>query len=375
MTDPRKSHHNLLRPARSLVAAALLALALVPSSAAAATYELRPVTTLQQDSGWTVTPSGTTVDAALAAPVTQPATPSTTGANLIASSTAAITAAVGVAAPPLAANESVAGATAWIFASTGNGQPLTISLRTGATTIGTAHVAAGGPSGWLSVTAAGPLSASQVGDLSIALTSSGRNARALATTVYVAYVELTTTGAPATAGGGGVAGGGGGGGGGAAGTTTGAGAGGGGAGGGATTGNPGLVTSFLPSLAAPSIAASSRPIVVSARATSLPIGLSCPAVAVGGCHGMLTLTLSAPHARYGRASARIARCGRGCRTIGRAPFNIARGQRQNVHVHMAVRGNRLFGRSKQITITAKTTVHDVSGSFHSSSAQIIVRRG
>jgi hypothetical protein len=355
VTDPPSSRsgrsYRPLAPAPlalALTAALALALTLIAAPAGAATYQLRPNATLQQDAGWGVTPSSMTADQVLAAPVLQPAGPSTTGPSLAATSGSGNFTIVGVPAPALAANETVTGATVWVYASTGTSRPLQLSLQSGSTALAKATIGAGKEAGWASATASGPLTAAQAGQLSIALQSQGGSGNATATTVYAAYLELSTSGAQTSGAGGGSNGGG-------------------ASGGGATV----PLADLPPSLAPPDIAAPSNPVPLPAAARTISVVLHCPAAAVTGCHGTVTLRFGARNAQL---IAFAARCGRGCRTIGSGNFNIAAGKSKRVKVHMSVSTRRLFGHHRAVAVSETTTVRTGSGRLLSNTAIVVLTR-
>jgi hypothetical protein len=286
-----------------------------------------------------------TADAVLAAPALQPAAPSATGASLSSTAGSGSSTIVGVAAPALAATETVTGATAWVYAATGAGQPLNISLEAGSTSLATTAIGANKPAAWFSVTANGPLTAAQIGHLSIELRSQGSSQSA--TTVYAAYVELSTSGAQ----------------------TSGPGS---GTGTGGSNGTDATIplASLPPSLAPAAIAAPSNPVQVSAARTIVVV-VRCPAAAITGCHGTITLRLGVRNAQL---IAVAARCGRGCRTIGGGSFNVAAGKTKRVKAHMTVSTRSLFGNRKSVVVAEMTTVHTPSGQLLSSTAVVVLKR-
>jgi hypothetical protein len=127
-----------------------------------------------------------------------------------------------------------------------------------------------------------------------------------------------------------------------------------------------MVTSVFTSLLSSSHPALGDPparVVLSVRSVTVKrngvavIPLGCPASAVGGCRGRITITIHIvePHAR--RAGA--ARCARGCRPLAGANYEARAGQRIRVRVHIASFGRQLLTnrRSVHVTLTA-TSVAD-----------------
>jgi hypothetical protein len=239
----------------------------------------------------------------------------------------------------------VTSATAWIYAATGPGQPLNISLQAGSTSLAATGIGANKPAAWVSVTASGPLTAAQLGHLSIGLRSQGSGQGAA--TVYAAYVELSTNGAQTSGTGSGT-----------------------GIGGSSGTDASVPLASLPPSLAPPAIAVPSNPVQVSAARTVVVV-VRCPAAAITGCHGTITLRLGVRNAQL---IAVAARCGRGCRTIGGGSFSVAAGKTKRVKAHMTVSTRSLFGHRKSVVVAETTTVHTPSGQLLSSTAVVVLRR-
>jgi hypothetical protein len=91
-------------------------------------------------------------------------------------------------------------------------------------------------------------------------------------------------------------------------------------------------------------------VTVSHGVALIPLG--CPASAVGGCHGRITITVQVAEPRARRAGA--ARCARGCRPLASSNYEASAGQRVRVRVHIASFGRRLLAnrRSVRVTLTA-----------------------
>ena len=127
--------------------------------------------------------------------------------------------------------------------------------------------------------------------------------------------------------------------------------------------------------ATPTPGAPSAPVavVISARSISVSshaevsLSVSCPADAVGGCHGRITLLLDEPTAGAGRAYA--ARCARGCRPLGSANYQARAGQTKRVRVHIASVGRRLLAQRKTLRVTLVAT--QVSGA-HTATTELRV---
>jgi YVTN family beta-propeller protein len=85
----------------------------------------------------------------------------------------------------------------------------------------------------------------------------------------------------------------------------------------------------------------------------VPIRLTCPTSAPGGCSGTLTLRLARGRPR--RAHALIARCARGCRPLGRRGFHIHAGHSVLVRVHISAYGRRLLAQHHTLRATATAT--------------------
>jgi YVTN family beta-propeller protein len=100
-------------------------------------------------------------------------------------------------------------------------------------------------------------------------------------------------------------------------------------------------------------------VVVSPRSVTLTangvvvIEVRCPASAVRGCKGTVTLTLAEPRAR--RARAVVAKCARGCRSLGSTNYEARAGRRVRVRVHMASFGRKLLARRKALRVTVTAT--------------------
>ena len=100
------------------------------------------------------------------------------------------------------------------------------------------------------------------------------------------------------------------------------------------------------------------------------VRISCPATALSGCRGRITLSLAKPRAR--RASAFAARCARGCRSLGSTNYEARAGQRVRVRVHMASFGRKLLARRKALRVTVTATT--VSGGYTATTVRAIALR-
>jgi PKD repeat protein len=125
--------------------------------------------------------------------------------------------------------------------------------------------------------------------------------------------------------------------------------------------------SSKPSVAPVVIASSSG--TVTSRGDAV-IAVSCPATAVGGCRGTITLQLVEPASRRDRA--RAARCGRGCRKLGSAEYQARAGQSATVRVHLASFGRQQLARHKTLRVTVIT--RSVSGARTTTSVSTITLR-
>jgi YVTN family beta-propeller protein len=101
------------------------------------------------------------------------------------------------------------------------------------------------------------------------------------------------------------------------------------------------------------------PVVISVRSLAMTAGgdivipLSCPAAALGGCRGRITIQLAEPSAR--RANAFAARCTRGCRALGGTNYEARAGGRIKVRVHIASFGRRLLLRRGKLRVRLTAT--------------------
>ena len=83
------------------------------------------------------------------------------------------------------------------------------------------------------------------------------------------------------------------------------------------------------------------------------IPLRCPASATNGCRGTIRITLFEPRAK--RAMAVVARCARGCRTLGGSSYEARAGQKINVRMHIASFARRLVHSRKRLSVTLTAT--------------------
>jgi YVTN family beta-propeller protein len=107
---------------------------------------------------------------------------------------------------------------------------------------------------------------------------------------------------------------------------------------------------------APAIVISPRSVAVTARG-EVQLQLSCPASALGGCRGRITLLLDEPS---GRASGHAARCARGCRSLGSTTYEARAGQSERVRVRIAAVGRRLLAQRRRLRVMLLAT--QLSGS-------------
>jgi YVTN family beta-propeller protein len=91
------------------------------------------------------------------------------------------------------------------------------------------------------------------------------------------------------------------------------------------------------------------------RRGNVLVPITCPANAVGGCRGSITIRLAGPAPRAKRASALAAKCARGCRPLGSAKYEARAGQRLNVRVHMASFVRKLAGHRRGVRVTLTAT--------------------
>jgi len=89
------------------------------------------------------------------------------------------------------------------------------------------------------------------------------------------------------------------------------------------------------------VSVSQQPLTLTASGYAV-IRVSCPADAVGGCHGTVTITLGSEAPPRARRSAFAAQCTRGCRKLGHTKFEARAGQTVNVRVHIASVGRSLL---------------------------------
>ena len=174
---------------RGLLAVGLVAACLLPASASAYTYVVRPNSTITAGS-WTVAPGGT-IDSVLDDNVLSPTAPSTSGDHISENGNGPVGFEVGLTSAALRSGENVVSVTGWMFGDTGDARTLDADLRTGATVLASGSWAAGLPSGWRSLGYSGSLTQAQLDDLRQAATLQGSGASSV-TRLYAAYAEVTT---------------------------------------------------------------------------------------------------------------------------------------------------------------------------------------
>lgn len=167
-----------------------LGLLAAPGVAHAATYTLRPDSTVT--SNWTITPTGSAAFAVLDDAVLQPTAPSTSSDHLSTSSAGSATE-VGVQAQPLGSGDTVLSTTAWAYLEPGPKRSITLTLLSGATVLGSTTAAQGSGRSWRPVTSNSALTQAQLDDLRVRVTLGGTGASS-AGFAYAAYVSVRTAG-------------------------------------------------------------------------------------------------------------------------------------------------------------------------------------
>jgi hypothetical protein len=79
--------------------------------------------------------------------------------------------------------------------------------------------------------------------------------------------------------------------------------------------------------------------------------VTCPANASAGCRGTITIW----RAKSATRRARVARCARGCRALGRVEYEARAGQTKRIRVHMASFGRHRLARRKKLAVTVVAT--------------------
>ena len=315
-----------------LAVAALLASA---QAATASSHVLRPTTTAGVN-GWTTVPFGTSISAALADDVTQPAAPGTGTGYVVSPTKSNSWTAVGIAAPQLSQDETISGATAWAYLATGATRGASLSLYSGQTLLGWTPVPAGQSARWYSVPTTAAPTAAQAASLYVVLVPNGYYTYS-AVTAYAAYVDLATV-VPAEAS-----------------TPAPAGS------------NPSSQSGDGDAAAGVPAAPVAAALVPVAGLKANPSGvvnvpLTCPALNVFGCTGTVTVQLLGSSAKKSASEARRRKVV--MRTKGRR-FKIAAGAKAMVPVTLERRTARTLrhaGRSRaRVTVTTelgggKTTV-------------------
>ncbi len=124
-----------------------------------------------------------------------------------------------------------------------------------------------------------------------------------------------------------------------------------------------------------------RPLHVSVPARSLTLSrggwavvqVSCPAEALGGCHGSVTITHPVTSTRAHRSAlAFAAQCTRGCRKLGHSKYEARAGQTVNVRVHIASVGRTLLLRKRVLHV--RVTITNVSAAQTSTTALTLALR-
>jgi hypothetical protein len=182
-TKPRRVSLRIL----PLVVLAMLLVA--APTATASSQVLRPTTTAM-GGGWTATPAGTSLAAALADDVSQPSVPDTASGFITSPSNGNSGAAVAIAAPTLAQGENVTGVTAWAYLATGSTRSAYISLYSNSTLLGWVPVWAGQSARWYALTLPTAPTAAQAASLYLVVSPNGNASTAVK--VYAGYVALQT---------------------------------------------------------------------------------------------------------------------------------------------------------------------------------------
>jgi hypothetical protein len=311
---------------RRLLLVTLGATLALAGPAAARDLILRPVSTNLAQPGWIANPVGSPFASVLNDAVVQPSVPDTSSGYLTGNgSTDHSYASVALAPPTLNPGENITGATAWVYASTGAAQTLTVALWGGSQFLGWRWFGPGQAAAWRSVPLSAPPTADQANHFSVLLGSSSSSSYMPWGRTYASYVDLATDGTdPAP---------------------------------------PPPPDPGPPPPSGVTIALTRVHVIVERGRAVAPLTLGCPAAAVDRCRGTVTITLLAdPPKPTTRKLARASRCGRGCRPIGKGSFDIAAGKRRRVKVRMALRRDTLFakhGRRRRARVTA--TMRDGAG--------------
>ena len=89
----------------------------------------------------------------------------------------------------------------------------------------------------------------------------------------------------------------------------------------------------------------------------------------------IELVASAPAGKArGRAKARSARCARGCRVIGDAPFTVAAGKRKPVRVRLKTAAYKLLPRGRTVKARVTISTRDQRGRPTSVTRAIAIHR-
>ena len=338
-------------PVLALVVAVL---ALGAAPAGATTVVARPNATTQLDPVWSVA-SAASADVALADAITHTATPAAGSARLTAGLGPG-SATVSFPAPSLPAGATVTGATAWVYASVGILQLLTPSVWSGGDRLAQSTWLPGAAA-WRSI----PLTptAAQLSGLTLDLRSDGLIG-ITNSTVYAAYLQVDATApaakGPAAAGG----------------TVTSA-----GEDTGEDTGDDEATDDVLATAPGAPVIVTPVTVELPASAKAVPIAVSCPADATAPCRGRVRIELVAgkpAKTRGKKAKARSARCARGCRVIGDAPFTVAAGKRKPVRVKLKTAAYKLLPRGRTVKARVTINARDQHGRVTSVTRAISIHR-
>jgi hypothetical protein len=310
-----------------LVVTAVAALGVAAPASARDLY-LRPASTNLQQPGWFANPLGSPFASVLNDPVVQPAVPDTSTGYLSGVGSNDYYTSQAMSVPALNPGENVTGATAWVYATTGSAQSLTVSLWGGTQLLGWRYYGPGQAAAWRSVPVQTAPTADQANHLSVLLGANSASGSTPWGRVYASYVDLATDGQDPSP------------------TSP------------TDPGTPGP-SQPLPPAAAIRIAAQTVHVGVERGKAVAPLLLACPASAAGSCRGTVTITLLPDPPKPGTHKlAHAARCGRGCRPIGHGSFDIAAGRRRKVKVRMALRRDQVFAqhghrRRAKVTVTMR----------------------
>jgi hypothetical protein len=330
--------------AMSVLITVVAVLALGAAPAGAASVIVRPNATKQLDFAWSLW-SGATADAALADPILHTATPASSGGRIIAGLGPG-SATLSFPAPVLPDGAVVTGATVWVYTSVGMLQKLTPSVSSGPDQLAQATWTSGSAA-WRSI--AFTPTAAQLSDLTLDLRTDGLIG-ITNSTVSAAYLQIDAS-APDGATGADVD---------------------------AIGDEPG---DAAPATAAPATVTVVTPATVElpAAAKAVPVQVACPSDATAPCRGRVRIELlaAAPAKKghgKGKARARSARCARGCRVIGDAPFTVAAGTSKPVKIKIKNAAYKMIPRGRTVKARVTVSSRDEHGHLTSTARSISIHR-